>query len=115
MTPLGWGLASVIAGDPRISLKGLVAATGTLLPSGQVGAVARIASKAESAQVGKTLLTFAPSVQVDELLDTFQKTDSVSIPVGVRNISEAVGVLSLSDSVNCSRYHISKTLHQRDF
>ena len=104
---LGWGLASVIAGDPSISLKGLVGATGTLLPSGQVGAVGGIATKAESAQVGKTLLTFAPSVQVDELLDTFQRTDSASIPIGVRNISEAVGVLcvlSLSDSVNCSRY-----------
>jgi hypothetical protein len=107
---LGWGLASVITGDPSISLKGLVAVTGTLLPSGQVGEVAGIATKAKSAQVGKTLLTFAPSVQVDELLDTFQRTDSASIPIGVRNISEAVGVLSLSDSVNCSVYHISKNL-----
>ena len=104
---LGWGLASVIAGDPSISLKGLVGATGTLLPGGQVGAVGGIESKAESVQVANTLLTFAPSGQVDELLDTFQSTDSASIPIGVRNISEAVGVLcvlSLSNSVNCSRY-----------
>ena len=106
---LGWGLASVIAGDPSIMLKGLVAATGTLLPGGQVGAVGGIASKAKSVQVGKTLLLFAPSAQVDELLDTFQLTRSASIPIGVSNLKEAVGVLCVISRSNSSTCAINLT------
>jgi hypothetical protein len=104
---LAWGLASVIAGDSSISVNGLIAATGTLWPGGQVGVVGGVATKAKSVHVAKTFLTFAPSTQINTVLETFQISNSVSIPIGISNIQQAVGVLciiSLSDSKTCSQY-----------
>ena len=104
---LAWGLASVIAGDPSIASKGLVAATGTLFPSGQVGAVGSVDIKAQSVQVAESLVTFTPAGQAKDALETFRFSNSNSIPIGVSHIEQAVGVLcviSLSSSTICDRY-----------
>lgn len=104
---LAWGLASVIAGEPSIASKGLVAATGTLFPSGHVGAVGSVDIKAQSVQVAESLVTFTPAGQAKDALETFRFNNSNSIPIGVSHIEQAVGVLcviSLSSSTTCDRF-----------
>ena len=104
---LAWGLASVIAGEPSIASKGLIAATGTLFPSGMVGPVGSVDTKAEAVQVAESLLTFTPVGQAKEALETFRTNSSTSIPIGVSQFEQAVGVLcviSLSNASTCDRY-----------
>jgi predicted S18 family serine protease len=104
---LAWGLASVIAGEPSIASKGLIAATGTLFPSGQVGAVGSVDVKAEAVQVAESLITFTPAGQAADALETFRLNNSPSIPIGVSKFEQAVGVLcvlSLSSASTCDQY-----------
>jgi hypothetical protein len=105
---LAWAVAAMATRYPGLTSDGLVAATGTLMPNGDVIGVGGVEEKMATPALEQASVILVPSAQLDQFRRARADISPAGSPlIGVRTVSEALGVLCLINELSehpCDRY-----------